>query len=595
MAAGHVYAPSAVDAAVFNVSDVAGFQAALDTAETNGEGDTVNVAAGTYNVVTTLAYSSSEDHPISIVGAGSGSTIMDGGSAVRVLNVLVPGQNNAHISISGLTIQNGYAEFIGGGGLWASSGGNVTVENCVFAGSDTQGNGGGAFIGSSTGTAAVRNTAFNNNGFDANEGGALYVQAGVTRIEDCVFESNSADSRGGGVSILSFVQNGQTTVTRNSFLNNESRGNAIGGGLDLNVSGTTTVSGNTFSGNTAVTVPLVEAQGAAARLEVSGTLTVSDNIIVGNLRTGGGFGTAGIDVLSFGGDITVVNNVLANNEGGAAANVETLLGTPISTMTFTNNTFTMNDRGLDMRIAQDAEVANLYNNIAWGNTGSDISVFDDGNLNGVSSLVNFFNNDFSIGGVAPGNNLNEGGNIDAEPLFADAANDDVHLLPGSPAINAGLNSAPGLPAMDFEGDDRILGGTVDMGADEVAGGGTTDPVPDVKVNGSDGPITIGTGDSLAVAVSLVAGSQAGTGADWWLVASTSFGVYHYDFVSSRWMPGLVVTFQGPLADVGPLALPARSGLPPGDYVIHFGVDLVSNGQLDPGQAFSDSADVTVTP
>jgi hypothetical protein len=58
------------------------------------------------------------------------------------------------------------------------------------------------------------------------------------------------------------------------------------------------------------------------------------------------------------------------------------------------------------------------------------------------------------------------GNIDADPLFADPGSADYHLTAGSLCINAGNDAAVGLPAYDFEGDDRIRQCRVDMGADE---------------------------------------------------------------------------------------------------------------------------------
>jgi len=53
------------------------------------------------------------------------------------------------------------------------------------------------------------------------------------------------------------------------------------------------------------------------------------------------------------------------------------------------------------------------------------------------------------------------GNIDANPLFVDAVNEDLHLRLGSPCTDAGTNEAPRLPGTDFEGDDRIVDGDLD--------------------------------------------------------------------------------------------------------------------------------------
>ncbi|MHC4944911.1 MAG: right-handed parallel beta-helix repeat-containing protein, partial [Planctomycetota bacterium] len=54
---------------------------------------------------------------------------------------------------------------------------------------------------------------------------------------------------------------------------------------------------------------------------------------------------------------------------------------------------------------------------------------------------------------------------DSRPYFL-APLDDFHIVNFSPCRNAGTNDAPGLPDKDFDGDDRILEGTVDIGADE---------------------------------------------------------------------------------------------------------------------------------
>jgi hypothetical protein len=59
-----------------------------------------------------------------------------------------------------------------------------------------------------------------------------------------------------------------------------------------------------------------------------------------------------------------------------------------------------------------------------------------------------------------------GGNLDEDPLFVDAANGDLHIDDDSPAIDSGDDTAPNLPWTDADGNQRIFGVTVDMGAYE---------------------------------------------------------------------------------------------------------------------------------
>ena len=93
-----------------------------------------------------------------------------------------------------------------------------------------------------------------------------------------------------------------------------------------------------------------------------------------------------------------------------------------------------------------------------------------------------YNNTGNVGAATPGNDLNttvglsytcasdgntSDGNITGDPVFVDLAGEDYHLQASSPAIDAGANQVWMDSAKDLDGNDRILGGTVDMGAYEV--------------------------------------------------------------------------------------------------------------------------------
>ncbi len=94
----------------------------------------------------------------------------------------------------------------------------------------------------------------------------------------------------------------------------------------------------------------------------------------------------------------------------------------------------------------------LANTIVWGQTD---------NLNVATSYVSY--SDIGDGEYGGTNH-----NLSVDPQFASPADDDYHLLPSSPVIDAGDSAYSGLPSTDMDGDLRILGPAVGMGADETA-------------------------------------------------------------------------------------------------------------------------------
>ena len=127
---------------VFNVSDVPGLVLALGDAADNDENDTINIASGTYATAgSTFSYTPSavlpeEDYSLTIAGAGVGNTLLDGGTLDQVMNINTTGlvdDTNAHITITGITFQNGNSGGVEGGGLYvATNSPNIKIEDCQF-------------------------------------------------------------------------------------------------------------------------------------------------------------------------------------------------------------------------------------------------------------------------------------------------------------------------------------------------------------------------------------------------------------------------------------------------------------------------------
>ncbi|NOZ69105.1 MAG: hypothetical protein GXP46_07645 [Deferribacteres bacterium] len=119
------------------------------------------------------------------------------------------------------------------------------------------------------------------------------------------------------------------------------------------------------------------------------------------------------------------------------------------------------------------------------------------------------------------------------------------------------------------------------------------PVPDIKANGSDGPVTVTHHDTLSITIALSPGSFDGKDADWWILVETPYGWYHYNFETGRWEYGIAVSDQGSLYEIDSVDIPVVPFHHPGEYIYYFRVDTDMNGELDEDVLYEDSVVVNV--
>jgi len=120
-------------------------------------------------------------------------------------------------------------------------------------------------------------------------------------------------------------------------------------------------------------------------------------------------------------------------------------------------------------------------------------------------------------------------------------------------------------------------------------------VPDIKVNGQDGPLFLTTADPVSVAISLDPGELNGDPADWWIYVRRNAGSTwwcRYNGGSPRWnLSGTPLLFAGAtLRPVNGFQVLAPRTLPAGTYDWVFSVDE-RNGILE--ETFSDTVNLTV--
>ncbi|MHB8645810.1 MAG: choice-of-anchor Q domain-containing protein [Thermomicrobiales bacterium] len=304
---------------------------------------------------------------VTIQGPGAASLIIDGGcmgcgpngtpSGGREVFLMIAGVT---ATISGLTIQHGYAA--SGGGI--SNAGTLTIANCAitengaFGGSLFSGGGGilndhgsltvtgstftndftfhgyiGGGILNDFGTLMVTNTILTNNSSGDSSGrgtgGGINNEGGMATVTSDTFTGNFAGFEGGAIENAgaidnSVLKNGILAVTNSTFTGNS----ALDGGAIENLSSTdtTSVTGGSFTNNTAL---------GGGAIDSFGPLTVTGATFSGNTSTGAGNGGGAISASL----PTVTSSIFTGNMSTSADGGAMLLnGGTVTNSIFMNNT-----------------------------------------------------------------------------------------------------------------------------------------------------------------------------------------------------------------------------------------------------------------
>jgi len=466
-------------------------QAAIDGA---GAGEEIEVAPGIYQEAINfngkaITLRSTDPNDPSIMAA----TVIDGTGHYHVVQCI--SSEGPNTILAGFTITGGNAIWPNwyGGGMY-NSGASPTVKNCTFSGNRAELYGGGMYNSGSSPT--VKNCDFTNNSAPGG-GGMSNISWCNPTVTNSTFSGNSADYKGGGM----YNENSSPTVTDCNFTGNTTTSEYFGGGGMYNTASSPTVTNCSFSGNTAAlngggmhnynnsspavtncTFTANTASGGGGMSNGAGSPTVTSCSFSGNSATGygGGMGNSGSALVTncnftgnsagaYGGGMCNWNNSTptvtnctftgntSNSGGGGMYNYQNRA--TVTNCFFRGNSADDSGAGIYNRYHSTAEVTNC---ILWGDIPDEI--YDD-----ATSWAAVTYSD--VHGGWPGE-----GNIDISPLFVDAGAGDFRLNWYSPCVDAGDNSAPGLPATDLDGNPRVIDGdgdgnsVVDMGVYELEPG-----------------------------------------------------------------------------------------------------------------------------
>jgi hypothetical protein len=427
-------------------------------------------------VITTTAYITGENSYHVVTGSGTDHTaILDGftitggqanGAYSGPCGPACGGgmfNNNSSPTLANVAFSGNFAAQAGGG-MYNHEYSSPSLTNVTFSGNTARVYGGGMFNGTES-NSQLTDVTFSGNTAD-DSGGGMHNFTSSPVLTATQFLSNTAPL-GGGI----FNNQSSPTLTNTNFIGNTAKRN--GGGM-YNTGSSPSLTNVTFSGNQAD--GFVTNQGGGGMFNdggrpklvhvkfernnaqvwgggmynVKGSPRLTSTTFISNTADAGG------GIFSEGGQPVLVNVVFWKNE--ARINGGGLHTYTSDTPKLINVTFSENDAK-----ASGGGMYNIDSNPSLTNC-----ILWDNNAPNGPQIYNESNSAPNISYSLVQGGYSGTGNLDVDPLFVDPASGDLHLKPGSPAIDKGNTEEIRKSGVttDLDGKPRVVCDVVDMGAYE---------------------------------------------------------------------------------------------------------------------------------
>jgi hypothetical protein len=330
--------------------DVGCLIAAINTANGNGEVNTIRLAQGVY---TLTAVDNTADGPnglpsvtsrLTITGSDSATTIVERSrSGVPVFRIFHVGSTGL-LTLARMTIQGGYVDW-GMRGSGVLSNGTVTIKDAVITDNGHLMATGGGIAGGNV--LVTRSSITGNSGQ-----GAVHIGPGGNLT---IRDSSITQTVGSGIW---FQSEGTLTVTDSAITGNVSR-YFVGGGLllDGQSSSTVRITNSTIAKNGSVLA------GGGIAIESNSTVLVSHSSIVDNIALSSGGGA-----LLFSGSLTIHDSTIARNratDGGGAVRAVGSGAAVVASSTIVGNVSTHGSAGMEGDVRMEDSIL-AFNSTNYG-------------------------------------------------------------------------------------------------------------------------------------------------------------------------------------------------------------------------------------